>query len=290
MSGERARPMILDPTPWLETTAIARVLELHGTIGSTNDRARKLARAGAAHGTTIVARAQTAGRGQRGRTWHSPEGTGLYVSFIVRPKLPPRQAPTLTLMTGVALHDALLEALGAPTMIKWPNDLLATTPTLRGRKVAGILVEVSADPQTLDHAVIGVGLNVLDTERPPELARYATTVEAILAANGSGATDAATLATTGMARLLAVLARELERRLDEASRFGFGPVLDAWARHAAGRDELVELDVDGAKTTGLLRGVAEDGALLLDGPGGTRRIYRGELHIPGAPRRPAQNV
>lgn len=290
MNTTRARSPIVDVSPYLETTTLARILEVHGSITSTNDRARKLARAGAAHGTTVVASAQTAGRGQRGRTWHSPEGTGLYVSFLVRPKLPPRQAPTLTLMTGVALHDALLEALGAPTMIKWPNDLLATTPALRGRKVAGILVEVAADPQVLDHAVIGVGLNVLETERPADLARYATTVEAILASEPARSAEDARLATTGPARLLAVLARELERRLDEAGRFGFGPVLDAWARHAAGRDELVELDVDGAKTTGLLRGVAEDGALLLEGPGGTRRIYRGELHLPGAPRRPAQTI
>lgn len=271
----------LDLAPYLATRQLARVVERWGTIGSTNDRARVLARLGAAAGTTVLAESQTRGRGQRGRSWHSPPGAGIYASFVVRPALPPSRAPALTLLAGVAVRSAVHLTTGQELAIKWPNDLLAEELELYGRKVAGLLVEVSADGRKLDHAVIGVGLNVRDVPRPAPLAAYATSLEELAARRGTVSTS-----VLDRARLIAAIAGELERRLDELERVGLEWILEDWTEHAAGRGELVTLVVDGERVRGELLGVADDGALLLLTDEGRRTFYRGELHLPGAPERP----
>src|SRR5690242_14678177 len=102
---------------------IASIVEEHATIDSTNDRAKALAKMGAAHGLAVVAREQTKGRGQRGRTWVSPPAIGLYVSYLVRPRIALSIAQLLPLMSGLAVHRALR---GLPLAIKWPNDLLVS--------------------------------------------------------------------------------------------------------------------------------------------------------------------
>jgi len=127
------------------------------SVGSTNDAARALALAGAAHGAAVVAREQTRGRGTKGRAWHSPAGLGLYASFVVRgPGGGPVPSPhLLPLVAGLAAADAVLAGAGIETRFKWPNDLV-----LGGRKLAGILSEaVSSGPEG-GFAVVGIGLNV----------------------------------------------------------------------------------------------------------------------------------
>jgi BirA family transcriptional regulator, biotin operon repressor / biotin---[acetyl-CoA-carboxylase] ligase len=117
----------------------ARVLYFR-TTGSTNDIAASLAAEPDAFGTVVIADAQTAGRGRRGRTWFSPAGSGLYVSVVVTPARsatdPGRATTLLTLATGVALAEGVERATGLAPAIKWPNDLL-----IGRRKVAGILAE-----------------------------------------------------------------------------------------------------------------------------------------------------
>lgn len=122
-------------------------------LPSTNDRARELARDGAEEGTVVLAASQSAGRGRLGRTWESPGG-GVYCSMILRPGIAPAQAGPLALVVGLGVARGLA-ALGAKPMLKWPNDVW-----LRGRKVAGILLEMSAEHDRIDWIVAGVGLNV----------------------------------------------------------------------------------------------------------------------------------
>jgi BirA family biotin operon repressor/biotin-[acetyl-CoA-carboxylase] ligase len=258
-----------DVEPFLDTQRMARVIEVVHTIGSTNDRAKVLAREGAAHGVCVAAFEQTAGRGQRGNTWFSPPGAGLYVSFVTRPDLLPRFAPTLTLVAGLALRDALAQQTTAKLGIKWPNDVIVAGGPHHGRKIAGILVEASADTFTLDHAVIGFGANLFAVEYPPELQGRATSLEAL------GSTD------VSHAKLLAALAEELEARLDDAETRGLEHAAKDWSRHALGRGETVRLVADDGETTGVLEGIAEDGALLLATAAGTKPFYRGELVIDG---------
>ena len=126
-----------------------RPLTMLDQVGSTNDEALSLGRAGAAHGTAIAARRQSAGRGRRGHVWESPEGN-LYLSVVLRPEVAPARVMGLAAACGLGVTDVL-----RGTSLKWPNDVLA-----RGRKLAGILVETARDRDDRLFAVCGVGVNV----------------------------------------------------------------------------------------------------------------------------------
>lgn len=138
------------------------------TISSTNTHAKTMAAAGAPHGTILIADSQTAGRGRMGRTFVSPTGTGIYMSIILRPQCPPSQLMHLTCATAVAACDAVEAALRFRPGIKWINDLVCG-----GKKLAGILTELSINPKTalVEYAVIGIGINCNQSpaDFPPEL-------------------------------------------------------------------------------------------------------------------------
>jgi BirA family transcriptional regulator, biotin operon repressor / biotin---[acetyl-CoA-carboxylase] ligase len=151
---------------------LARAVEVHEVLRSTQERARELAHAGAPHGTLVLARVQSGGRGRLGRRWGSPEG-GLWMSLVLRPDFGAGLAPRVTQAAAVGVARALWE-LGVEARIKWPNDLLVD-----GRKICGILAESSAESapvaakrvgpgereRPLDFVVLGVGLNAnLDPE------------------------------------------------------------------------------------------------------------------------------
>lgn len=156
----------------LPAGSLGRPLRVYTCVGSTNDLARDWAGASAPEGATVLADEQTAGRGRQGRSWSSPAGHGLYLSVILRPPWPADDAPHLALLAGEAVAEALRQ--GRPTlplMVKWPNDVLCG-----GRKICGILVETGLRGARLDYAVIGIGLNVrqTDSDWPPALSGLAT--------------------------------------------------------------------------------------------------------------------
>ena len=140
---------------------------------STNDAALEMAAAGAPEGTTLVTGHQTSGRGRRGRVWFSPPGAGLYVSVVFRP---PAISPLLTLMSGVALAEAVRCVSGIAVTLKWPNDLVVE----RGarRKLGGILAEAGGSSSGAAHVVLGFGINVAEVPRPAPLTAAATSIEA----------------------------------------------------------------------------------------------------------------
>jgi len=126
------------------------------TIDSTNDRLRALARSGAPEGTVLIAGHQTGGHGRRGRSFHSPEGMGVYLSILLRPQCLPTELMHLTCATAVAMCGAVEAAAGFRPGIKWTNDLVA-----KEKKLGGILTELGFTPRgELDYAIIGVGINV----------------------------------------------------------------------------------------------------------------------------------
>ena len=130
------------------------------TIDSTNTRAKAMAAQGAPAGTVLIADHQTGGRGRLGRTFLSPAGTGIYMSVILRPNCPPAELMHLTCAAAVAASDAVEKAVGLRPGIKWTNDLVHGN-----RKLAGILTELGFSPRgTVDWAVIGIGINCLQTE------------------------------------------------------------------------------------------------------------------------------
>ncbi|MBK6684014.1 MAG: biotin--[acetyl-CoA-carboxylase] ligase [Deltaproteobacteria bacterium] len=263
-----------DVADFLETERIGRTVEIWERLPSTNDRAVQLAKQGALAGLAVVAIEQTQGRGQRGRRWASPPGAGLYVSFVVRPNLSPRLAPTLTLIAGVAVRAALSAFCPVRLGIKWPNDILAAEGPEQGKKLAGILLEASADPFKIDHAVIGIGVNLSGVGRPAEL-------EAI-------ATDLSRLGVPAppLPVLFGAIANELERRLYAAEMEGLGPLARTWTTHALGLGQEVVVRTGEEVLRGTHLGIAEDGALLLGTPNGRRPVYRGDLELPGVPRSP----
>jgi len=246
----------------------ARSTRYFRTVGSTNDIAMRLAenQGLAAEGAVVVAEAQTAGRGRRGHTWFSPEGSGLYVSVILAPGRsvnPSRALPLLTISAGVALAEAIARSTGLQPAIKWPNDLIVGT-----RKLAGILAE--ALPVTPGAAVgpvvLGYGINVLPSSFPVELRDRVTAIETEL---GCAVDRLAVFAET-LVRLAARYADLLEGRFDA--------ILDAWRRLAPGcRGARVTWDESSGLRSGTTAGIDDQGALLVTTDVGTERIVAGEV-------------
>jgi BirA family biotin operon repressor/biotin-[acetyl-CoA-carboxylase] ligase len=145
----------------LRTSRFVRALQVHAVCGSTNDLALELLTAGAPHGTLVVADRQTKGRGQRGRTWHSPAGTSVHASLVLRGDVPIASPTLLVAAVGLGLAEGVEAATGADVGIKWPNDLWCAR-----RKVAGILVEARGYAAQRPAFVAGFGINV--NQRPED--------------------------------------------------------------------------------------------------------------------------
>ena len=147
------------------------------SIESTNTTARELARQGAPHGTVLIADQQTGGRGRRGRSFHSPAGSGIYMSVILRPRCAPQQIMHLTCASAVAMCDAVEAATGLRPGIKWTNDLVCDK-----RKIAGVLTELGFDNRgNVDFAVVGIGINCCQQEAdfPEDIRRIAGSLASV---------------------------------------------------------------------------------------------------------------
>ena len=153
--------------PWWDT------LYWYPSIDSTNTEAKRLAKEGAPHGTVLIAGQQTGGRGRMGRTFQSPDGRGVYLSVILRPNCPPVELMHLTCAAGVAMMDAVEAASGIRPQMKWINDLVVS-----GKKLGGILTEMSVDKGLVDYAIVGIGINCLQqaADFDPEIADLATSL------------------------------------------------------------------------------------------------------------------
>ncbi len=262
LMGVPDRLTSLELAPLLSTRELGRTIHHHESLGSTNEVAFRLAQDGAEHGEVVVAEQQTAGKGRRGRAWVSPPGLNLYFSAILRPELPPQRAPELTLVAAVALAEALRES-GAEAAIKWPNDV-----QIEGRKVAGILTELSAEPERVHFVVVGVGVNLNSRAEhfPEELREVATSLALAKGERVSRVHFTATLWT------------RLEEWLDLYLETGFDAVRARWKALSStlGQDVLVRTDRQE------LRGRAEDidasGALLVrTEEGSLERILAGDV-------------
>ncbi len=232
-------------------------------IGSTNDEAMRLAEFGAAEGTTMVASAQTAGRGRLGRSWFSPAGAGLYVSVIWRDR---QAAPYVSLAGGVAVADGILAATALPVEIKWPNDILVDAGRGRRCKLAGILAEAFTTADGLQHVVLGFGINLRPSAYPPEIAERATSLEAELGREVSGG---AVLAET-----LAALAERL-RQLAGGDR---SPLIARWCELSpSASGATVEWETPAGLRSGRTAGIDGEGALRVRVGGVTERIISGTL-------------
>jgi BirA family biotin operon repressor/biotin-[acetyl-CoA-carboxylase] ligase len=231
------------------------------SIGSTNDDAKRLARAGAAEGTLVWGYEQTAGRGRRGHAWASPPGN-LYVSLILRPQCRLDQAAQLGFVAALAVGDALtsttqkqLDALS----YKWPNDVL-----LRGRKLAGILLETElGEDEASEFVVVGVGINLLSSPRDTEFPATSVAEEGLGTVSPSAALE-------GFASHF----QAWEGRWREE---GFAPIRVAWRARAIALGEAIRVRLKPATLHGRFIDIDQQGALLLENAGELRRVAAGEV-------------
>ena len=148
----------------LDTEWAGKPVVYYPETDSTNIRIRHLGDEGAPHGTLAVADRQTAGRGRRGRTWESPGGSCIYMSILLRPDLAPEKAPMLTLVMACGVAEGIMDCADVKVQIKWPNDIIVS-----GKKLAGILTEMSTQVDYINHVTVGVGINVNVQNFPEEI-------------------------------------------------------------------------------------------------------------------------
>ncbi len=158
----------------LETEWAGNTVVYAEVVDSTNNLAKRLGEEGKSHGTLAIAEEQTAGKGRRGRSWSAPPGLGLWMSLLLRPNLNPSCASMLTLVSGLSVTRAIEEVTGLKVQIKWPNDIV-----YEGKKICGILTEMSAEMEGIHYVVVGIGINVNIEEFPEELKQKATSLKII---------------------------------------------------------------------------------------------------------------
>ena len=226
------------------------------SIDSTNTEAIKQARAGGAEGLCILARHQTAGRGRHGRTWVSERDSGLYFSIVLRPNIEMRYLPLITLMTGVAAFDTLLE-FGLDPDIKWVNDLLVNE-----KKIGGILAEAVETTAGLA-VIVGIGINLTSRNFPDDIAPTATSIEA----------------ETGLSPKAEDLSQSLTRYFsyfyDILKRGKYPEIIDQWHRRSTYfTGKAVRVALNGTVIEGITDGLEENGALRVKTADGAVQVVQ----------------
>jgi len=232
---------------------------------STNTRAKELAAQGAPEGTLVIAEKQTEGRGRRGRSWFSPPGGGIYFSLILRPVLSPTETPRITLMTAVVLAETLISLMKLKLRIKWPNDIL-----VNGKKLAGILTEISTEMDEVNYIIVGLGLNVNTQleDLPREIKKTATSI----------------LIETGKqfprVKLIQHYLKLYEKYYDMFKKNDFEPIMKRWRELADIIGKQIRVDVIGKTHIGKVVDVDNDGVLILkDNQGKLQRIFSGDATL-----------
>ncbi len=248
----------------LETKNLGQANIIHyPLIDSTNDQAKVLAIQNAPEGTLLVAEEQSAGRGRKGRSWFSATENGICLSMILRPSMPPGEISQITLMTAVAIAETLFDLTDINVTIKWPNDIL-----VNGKKLAGILTEMSMEMDAIDYIVIGLGLNVntekelfndeikdLATSLFIESGRYFSRVEIIQ-------------------RFL----ERFEKYYIQIQSEGFKSIIKRWKTLSNIIGKYVIVDVGGRKISGLVDDIGDDGVMVLkDTDNVIHRILSGDV-------------
>jgi BirA family transcriptional regulator, biotin operon repressor / biotin---[acetyl-CoA-carboxylase] ligase len=233
---------------------IGHAIHAFATVDSTQAVLARLAGEGAAEGTVVTARHQTAGHGRRGRQWWDAPGESLLMSVLLQPSIPTAQAPQLSLVAGLAVAEALVAAAGVTARIRWPNDVL-----IDKKKVSGVLPEaVSRADGRVGHVLLGIGINVNQREFPDDLRDEATSLRL------------ATGTAHDPGRLLSPVLDALDRRYGEWLAGGFAGLRQDWRRRASTLGERVRTG-DGQE--GVAVDVDETGALLVDaGRDGLTRV------------------
>jgi BirA family biotin operon repressor/biotin-[acetyl-CoA-carboxylase] ligase len=258
MTRDGCGPLPANVQRRLATARLGRRIFFYPEIASTNDAALELARAGEPEGTVVMADHQREGRGRRGHTWSSPPQRDVLMSLVLRPGSDTRGALPVTLVAALSIAVVLSKLLDVEVGVKWPNDVLCA----RG-KLAGILAESSSSSAGLAHLVVGIGINVnvRAGEFPGELHNPAASCYTLTGQDWDRADIAADVLGT------------IEAYYDRLLRDGFGPLRSAYEARLLNMEREVSFEQRGARAYGVVRGVAEDGALRVEVNGEERLLY-----------------
>lgn len=258
LSVERIRP-------FLRTRWAAREIRVFESIDSSNNEAKRAAESGAGHGLLVIGEQQTAGRGRRGRAWDSRKGEGIFMTLLMMPDIEPANASMLTLVMGMAVREALKDVAGLEAWIKWPNDIVCD-----GKKVCGILTEMSAQIDYINYIVIGVGINVHNREFPEEVRPVATSIYE------------QTGQQISRARLAAECMNRFEKYYDLYLRTqNLERLKDEYNQHLINRGRQVRVCDLKKEFTGTACGINELGELLVETEHGVVPVSAGEVSVRG---------
>ena len=250
----------------LETQIVGVEMNYEPSVDSTNRVAKALAYHGAADGTIVVAEEQTGGKGRLERKYFSPRGKGIWFSVILRPNFLPKDASKVTLMAAVAVAEAMTRFNLKPE-IKWPNDLL-----FDGRKIVGILTEMTGEIGRIDYVVVGVGINVniARDEFPEDLRTVAASLSEMSGEELS------------RVKIFRAILEEFDKLYCEVNANGFGEILKLWRKHnvTLGKKVRVISAVEGGENfDGTAVDLDDDGALVVETADGLRTVYAGDVSI-----------
>ncbi|MBT2575437.1 biotin--[acetyl-CoA-carboxylase] ligase [Bacillus sp. ISL-51] len=248
----------------LKTEFLGKQLYYRDVLPTTQKTAHELANDGAPEGTLVVADKQTAGRGRMSRVWHSQEGNGIWMSLILRPDIPLQKAPQLTLLSAVAVVQAIEAAAGIQPDIKWPNDLL-----IHGKKAVGILTELQAEEDRVRSVIIGIGINVNQQtdDFPDELQDIATS----LSLEAGEKID--------RAGLIQEILQTFEKRYQDYLTHGFTPIKLLWESYALGLGNELQARTLQGTFYGKSLGIDDEGVLLLETKDGIKKIYSADIEL-----------
>lgn len=264
-------PDVLSPSeiqPLLHTNYIGREIIYLESVASTNTFAKKAAEEPFQEGTVIIADEQSAGRGRLGRLWVSPKGKGIWMSIMLKPDILPSDAPKLTIAAAYAVSKALLRCCQLDARIKWPNDIVAG-----GKKLCGILTEMSAEADEIKHVIIGIGINA-----NMEYEDFGTEISSI-------ATSIRLEKGSAVSRksVAAAVLNELEEVYEVFAREGsIKPFLEEYKSKSAVLGKMIRVISKKEEIIGLAKDISEEGHLLVKLEDGTiKEILSGEVSVRG---------
>lgn len=250
----------------MNTKEIGRKLVVTEELDSTNNEVKRMAEQGAENGLLVVSNSQTAGKGRRGRYWESPKGSNIYMSLLLRPGFLPERASMLTLVAALAVREAVFYVTGISTQIKWPNDLV-----YKGKKICGILTEMSAEADYINHVVIGIGINTNIKEFPEEIRKTATS---LLLESGKN---------IDRNSLISAFCNSFERKYEcFKEKKNMTLLLDEYNENLVNNGRVVRIIESSGEYEGISKGIDEEGKLTVKIEDGTvKRIMSGEVSVRG---------
>lgn len=249
----------------LNTKSLGQTIYYEETVPSTQKLAHQYAQNGAPEGTLVIADEQTEGRGRLMRNWHSSKRTGIWMSLILKPQLPPQRAPQFTLIAAVAVVQAIEEVWDLHPEIKWPNDIL-----LNGKKVTGILTELQAESDKINSIIIGMGTNVNQTieDFPQELHSIATSL----------AIEKGQMIPRS--RLVQKILEKLELYYEIYMKEGFSPIKLLWEGYAISIGKEITARTITGEIKGKALGINDDGVLRIqDHSGHIHEVYSADIEV-----------